>query len=223
MKIAVLGGSFNPFHIGHALLAETVIKQLHYDKVLLVPSFLSPHKFNTKIKVTPIQRLEMIQKFCQNEGKDFCIAEDCEILREGISYTYETLEYLTKKFQKELKDSNSKLAFIMGSEVAAEFSKWKNPQRIAELADLIITHRYPEVNTIENTMYKNAPSGTYKGDFNQPFNQKAFGFDCIYLENPLLPVSSTKIRACIKENLAFKYLLPNSIYEYIVENNLYND
>lgn len=222
MKIAVLGGSFNPFHVGHAMLAETVVKELHYDKVLLVPTFIPPHKTmtNTAGSVTANQRLSMIQRFCDSIPEGFFVAEDCEIKREGVSYTCDTLKYICEKYKHDL---DGKPAFILGDEIASEFHKWKNPDEIVKLADLIITHRYPEVSTLEKSLYKNTPSGDYKGDFKVQFDKEKFGYPCIYLENPVLPVSSTEIRSRVKEGRSFRYLVPSAVYDYIVENNLYQD
>lgn len=219
MKIAVLGGSFNPLHNGHAMLAETVIKELHYDRVLFVPTFIPPHKIvETASEVKPEQRLQMIQDFCDSEKNGYFIAEDCEIKREGVSYTCDTLQYIQEKYKNQLE---GKLAFILGDEIASEFSKWKNPQKIIELADLIITHRYPEASVIEENLYKNKPAGDYKGDFKVQFNIKDFKYPCIYLEKPLLPVSSTEIRKRVKGGKSYKYLVPQAVFDFIEKNNLY--
>lgn len=222
MKIAVLGGSFNPFHIGHAMLADTVIKELHYDKVLIVPAFKAPHKNSCDgIKsVTPEQRFSMVKAFCDSQENPIFVAEDCEIKREGISYTCDTLEFLTQKYKDQL---DGKLAFIMGDEVAAEFEKWKNPDKVAFYADFIITHRYPEASVIENRIHTNQPSLNYKGDFKVQFNKDDFKYPFVYLKDPLMPVSSTEIRNRIREGKSFKYLVPSAIYEYIVKHGIYRE
>ena len=136
MKVAVFGGTFNPLHVGHAMLADTIVKELGYDKVLFVPTFVPPHKDASKI-VDAKHRMAMISRFCESEGDGHFELESCEIDRGGISYTSDTLEFLTKKYEGKL---SSKLAFVMGDEVAAEFHKWRNPQRISELADLLNAH-----------------------------------------------------------------------------------
>ena len=93
MKVAVFGGTFNPIHIGHAMLADTIIKELGYDKVLFVPTFVPPHKDASKI-VDAKHRMEMISRFCQSEGNCHFELESCEVDRGGVSYTSDTLEYL---------------------------------------------------------------------------------------------------------------------------------
>ncbi|MCQ2591970.1 MAG: nicotinate (nicotinamide) nucleotide adenylyltransferase [Treponema sp.] len=217
MKIAVLGGSFNPFHIGHAMLADRLVDELHYDKVLIVPACNPPHK-KLSAQIDAEHRLAMIQAFCESEKRGCFIPESCEIDRGGTSYTCDTLEHLTQKYKDKLE---GKLAFVMGDEVAAEFHKWKNPEKVSELADLIITRRYPEINILKETQFHNNPSGSYNGDFKEAFDLNAFKYPCIYLEEPLLPVSSTEIRTRIAENKSFKYLVPGAVYDYILNHKLY--
>ena len=218
MKLAVFGGTFNPLHIGHAMLADTIITELGYDKILFVPSFITPHKKYTG-NVTSEQRLEMVRTFCASEGNGHFETETCEFDRGGVSYTSDTLEYLTSKYKDQL---DGKLAFVMGDEVAAEFDKWKNPEKVSALADLIIVHRYPDIGAIEQTLYKNTPSGDYKGDFAVQFDPDTFKYPHIYIENPMLPVSSTDIRGRISEGKSFRYLVPPAVYEYIKARGLYS-
>lgn len=217
MKIAVFGGSFNPVHIGHAMLADTIIKELGYDKVLFVPAYMPPHKTIAN-RDSAEDRLKMIELFCQAEGNGHFEAEPCEIERGGVSYTCDTLAYLTEKYKDKLE---GKLSFIMGDEVAADFKKWKNPDKIAELADFIITHRYPDVAALESSLFDNIPKGEYQRDFKVRFNIETFGYPCTYLEKPLLPVSSTEVRTRVAENLSYRYLVPKVVYDYIEEKGLY--
>ena len=219
MKIAVFGGTFNPLHIGHAMLADTIITELGYDKILFVPTFITPHKKYSG-NVTSDQRLEMVRAFCQSEGSGHFEVDTCEFDRGGVSYTSDTLEFLTQKYKDQLE---GKLAFVMGDEVAAEFDKWRNPEKVSALADLIIVHRYPDIGAIEQTLYKNTPSGDYKGDFAVKFDRDTFKYPHIYIENPMLPVSSTDIRGRISEGKSFRYLVPPAVYDYIRDHGLYND
>ena len=217
MKVAVFGGTFNPLHVGHAMLADTIVRELGYDKVLFVPTYAPPHKEISKI-IDAKHRMKMISCFCSSEGDGHFELEPCEVERGGISYTSDTLEYLTKKYEGKL---TKKLAFVMGDEVAAEFSKWRNPEKVSELADLIIVHRYPDVKAMESSLYENKPTGDYKGDFSVKFDLKSFGYPCIYLDSPMLPVSSTDIRRRISEGKSFRYLVPPAVFNYIKEKGLY--
>lgn len=217
MRIAVFGGSFNPLHNGHAMLADTIIKELHYDKVLFVPTFIPPHKIVNE-SIAAEHRLGMIKAFCHSVSDNVFVAEDCEIRRGGVSYTFDTLTFLAEKYKNLL---DGKLSFVMGDEVAAEFHKWKNPDGIAQIADFIITHRYPDAGVLESKLVKNIPGKDYAGDFKARFDEKKFGYPCLYLKEPMLPVSSTQIRGRILENRSFKYLIPPAVYDYIKEHKLY--
>lgn len=220
MKIAVLGGSFNPLHIGHAMLADTIIRELHYDKVLFVPTCIPPHK-EIAGAIPAQKRLEMVKVFCESEKSNHFDVEDCEINRGGVSYTFDTLKYICEKYKDEIE---GKPALLMGEEIAAEFHKWKNPDLIVQLADLIIVPRYPDyfgIGTANSNFAKNKPIGNYKGDFNSRFDIKSFRYPCKLLEIPMLPVSSTEIRGRIASEKSFKYLVPPSVFEYIEKNRLY--
>lgn len=219
MKIAIFGGTFNPLHIGHVMLADQVIKELCYDKVIFVPSNIPPHKKNENL-VDAVHRFNMIKSFCNKdkENKKHFIVEDCEIKRGGVSYTIDTLLYLEEKYKNQ---KDEKFGFIMGDEVASEFHKWKAPEKIASKVDFIITHRYQEDKNLFSEGEKNEPLQNYKGDFNTSFETSTFPYNHIYLSEPLLPVSSTTIRSKIKNGKSFKYLVPKSVYEYIIKKGLY--
>lgn len=221
MKIAVLGGSFNPLHIGHAMLADSVIHDLGFQKVLFVPTCIPPHKIIDKT-VSDIQRFEMVKAFCDDanqKGLGVFEAEDCEIVRKGISYTSDTLDYLTKKYKKELE--GQKLYFIMGEEVASQFYKWHEPEKVASLADFLIARRHPDNNGVVTEGFENKTSGDYKKDYSDDSYLKNFPYNHTFLENPIFPVSSTEIRSRIYGGKAFRYLVPEKIYSYIVEKKLY--
>lgn len=221
MKIAVLGGSFNPVHIGHAMLADVVLHECCFDKVLFVPTFIPPHK-QMDSSVSAEQRLEMVRAFCRSsacDGNQKFFAEDCEILRGGTSYTVDTLSYLSEKYRNEL--AGEKLSFVMGQEVAAQFYKWKNPERISELADILIAARKPDSNSVETKNHRNKPSGNYSADYEDESYLEKFPYRHSFVENPVFPVSSTEIRARIAAGKSWRYLVPEAVFQYIISNNLY--
>lgn len=218
MKIALLGGTFNPLHIGHCMLADTAVNELGYDKVLFVPTYIPPHKqLNTK--VTPEERFEMIKVFCDSAatgGKRQFEPEDCEIQRGGVSYTYDTLKYVYERYSLD-----EKPAFIMGQEVAAQFDKWHNASDVAKMADIIIARRHPDNNGIEVKGFENSPSGDYAEDYADQSLLENFPYDYKLLENPVFPVSSTEIRSRIAGGKSFRYLVPEAVFRYICDKRLY--
>lgn len=215
MKIAILGGSFNPIHIGHCMLAESVIKDLGYDKVLFVPTNLPPHKMLNNAPSAQ-ERFNMVKAFCDTNSR--FDAESCEIDRGGVSYTFDTLQFVLKKYASCL---TGKIGLIMGQEVAAEFDKWHNCEEIIKISDLIIAKRYQSNNFIDTKMFENGKRSSYTGEFVDDSVFDNFPYDYTLLENPVLPISSTEIRARIALGKSWQYLVPGEVFRYINLNNLY--
>ncbi|TFG84498.1 MAG: nicotinate (nicotinamide) nucleotide adenylyltransferase [Spirochaetales bacterium] len=133
MKLLVLGGSFNPVHIGHLILAEEVAVQFGYDRVLLVPAFAPPHKALVE-DPGPEERLAMLSLAV---AKDPLFAiDDSEIRRGGPSYTIDTLAKIACDSALE-----GKPALVIGDDLADGFSSWRRPEEILRLADLIVARR----------------------------------------------------------------------------------
>ena len=215
MRIAILGGSFNPIHLGHALLADTVKIDLGYDKIIFVPAGNPPHK-KLNGSVSCEERFNMVKNFC--DSTDCFCAEPFEIQKSGLSYTYDTVKFILEKYSSSL---DGKPGLIMGEEVACEFHKWHKASQIASLTDLIIARRHPDNNGINIAEFKNQNIGGYEGGFSSFDFEKDFAFPFIMLENPLLPVSSTEIRARISQGKSFRYLVPPEVYLYIKQKGLY--
>jgi len=133
MRIGILGGTFDPIHIGHLVLAEEVRRFLKLDKIIFIPTYLPPHK-SRKGMVSENHRLEMV-KLAISEHPNF-IVSDLEIKRKGRSYTVITLEELKREFPLSVK-----LFLIVGSDALKELPKWKNFLQILELAKIIIAKR----------------------------------------------------------------------------------
>lgn len=133
MKIALLGGTFNPLHKGHINLADLVRKEFSYDKILFVPSFTPAHK-EVAGNVSAEERLHMLK--ISLESLDWALYSDCEIRRKGVSYTVDTLKYVKSHYSLE-----GKPGLIIGDDLAVGFHSWRNTGRILDMADLIIAHR----------------------------------------------------------------------------------
>jgi len=136
MKLAMLGGTFNPLHNGHINLARVVREEFRYDKILFVPSFIPAHK-EISGKVRAEERLEMLR--LSLEPYEWAEYSDCEIRRKGVSYTVDTLQYLYGNYELE-----GKPGLIIGDDLAERFLEWRSTDRIFEMADLIVAHRLYE-------------------------------------------------------------------------------
>lgn len=220
MRIAILGGSFNPLHIGHAMLADTMVRELGYDKVLFIPTCIPPHKEITS-NISTDDRIGMVDAFCRSVPGGIFELETCEIDRGGVSYTIDTVKYIINKYKNILTD---KPALLMGEEIAAQFSKWKEPDAISILTDIIIVPRYPDIfgrKLEKENSFSNRPVGHFVNDFSVKFNKNTFNYPCRVLDIPIVPVSSTEIRGRIATGRSYKYLVPTAVFEYIEKETLY--
>lgn len=216
LKLAVLGGSFNPVHIGHMALADDVCSSLGYDRVLFVPAAVPPHKEMVP-GVSAEERLSMVQIACSTDSR--FVAESCEIERDGVSYTWDTVDYLEKKYASSLE---GKIGIILGSDLFAGFHLWKNAALLAKRCNLILARR-PEQSSFAKSA--NRALGEYaqlenSGDSFDISKEPLFS-EAAVLDNPLLPVSSTQIRNLALSGGGFKYLVPSGVFEYIIGGNLY--
>ena len=187
MRTAVIGGSFNPPHIGHLLLADEV-RHSGYERVLFIPSFVSAHKQGVS-RPSPDHRLRMTELAAEAAGAE---TDDCEIRRGGVSYTIDTVEDLLQRF-----DVTGKLGIVIGDDLLAGFYKWKQAAHLAETVDIVVAKRM----------------GNSDSDF---------GYPHVRLDNFVLPVSSTHVRELIQQKRAYKFLVPESVFQYIEENKLYS-
>lgn len=129
-SVGILGGSFNPIHIGHLILANWVLEEFSLDKIIFIPCYIQPLKSCLDF-AQPDDRLEMIKLAIFNNPK-FDVS-DFEIKRKRKSYTIDTLRYFKKIFEN--------LYFIIGADNLKEFHRWKEPDEILKIAKLIVVNR----------------------------------------------------------------------------------
>ena len=134
MKLAILGGSFNPVHLGHFFLADTVLSSLNYDRVVLVPAYCSPFKPDAGIEGGANDRMEMAAASIAGDSR--LTIDGCEITRGGVSYTADTVEDIILRYAPD-----GKPGLIIGDDLAGDFPKWKRSKDILEMADVIIARR----------------------------------------------------------------------------------
>ncbi|MGP1594922.1 MAG: nicotinate (nicotinamide) nucleotide adenylyltransferase [Treponema sp.] len=197
MKLAILGGSYNPLHIGHLMLADAAARQFGYDTVAFIPAFLSPFK-KAHCGCTAEDRITMITGALADAAGFYC--ETCEIERGGLSYTYDTLQFLYKKYT----NIEGKIGLILGDDLLTDFHKWKNAELIPDYADLLIGTRCEAAYRVKEWC-----TGL--------FGEKNYSL----IENAYLPISSTQIRTAIAEKKAWRYLVPPFVYGYIKTHALY--
>jgi len=196
--IGVFGGSFNPIHIGHLIIAEFVREQFHLEKVLFVPAKNPPHK-NSVDDNTSQHRYNMVQIAIKNNP--FFEASSIELNRKGISYTSDTLH--------ELKDiyPDKKLYFICGADSIINLITWHSIGSIFACADMIVVKR-PDVNETEVKNMSRWLTDQYNASIH-------------FCDMPNIEISSTMIRKRIKDGLSVRYMVPEGVEHYIHLHRLY--
>jgi nicotinate-nucleotide adenylyltransferase len=133
VKLALLGGSFNPVHLGHLHLADTALSFLGYDRIILVPAFTSPFKPGAQ-DVSPPDRLDILAASIPGDPR--IAIDDCEIRRGGVSYTIDTIADIKRRY-----NPAGKPGLIIGDDLERTFSQWRRAADIAAETDIIIAHR----------------------------------------------------------------------------------
>jgi nicotinate-nucleotide adenylyltransferase len=189
----MLGGSFDPVHIGHLFIAEEARVNLGYERIIFVPAYQPPHK-DGRPEADDQARLAML-RFAIAGRDDFEI-ETYEIDRGGVSYTIDTVGYLESRLPV-----TGKLGMIIGDDLVDDFHTWKNAEELKERVDIVVATR--QIESADRPVAGSAPSQSAR------------------IDNSPLPVSSSEIRMRVREGRAFRYLVPERVHDYIVENGLY--
>ena len=199
-NIGIYGGSFNPVHLAHEIFAKQFIIQYDLDKLFIIPTYISPFKSDVALdSEMNNHRIEMLRIAFKNDYK--IIIDDYEIKKEGISYTFETINYFKQKFQ------DSKLYMLIGEDNAINFDKWKNWEYILQNVNLVIMSRI-SINEQIVEKIENLP------------HFKNYKLNFLYCSN--YDISSTQIRYRIKNKKSISGLLNEEIANYISANNLYD-
>lgn len=187
-KIGLLGGTFDPIHYGHLLIAEKAREEFGLSYILFIPSGIPPHK--KKVYASALHRKNMVEiAISDNPYFKLC---DIEIKKNKICYTYETV--------KELKKENPSAQFylIVGEDSFYDFPNWYKSKELLEEIEVLVAPRSENLEI--------------SPDFKVSFK---------IIHCPFLNISSTYIRNCIFEKKSVKYLLPDSVIEYIKKEGLY--
>jgi nicotinate-nucleotide adenylyltransferase len=191
LRIGVLGGTFDPPHVGHLLAAVDAFESLELDRLILVPAATQPLKTSTPAVASAHERLEMVRLAVGDDAR-FEVSE-VEIERGGLSYTVDTLESLTAK------PSADELFLILGADTLATFGRWKSPERVRELAQLAVLTR----DESEAASSVGAVPGVTR------------------VSTRRIDVSSSEIRRRIGEGRSIRGFVAESVERYISAANLY--
>lgn len=198
-RIGIMGGTFNPIHIGHLIAANEVREKFGLDKVLFIPTGMPPHKPDSEV-IDPERRFMMV-KLAVGSNAAF-EASRIEIDREGCTYTVNTLLEL-----REMYDSETSFFFIIGADVVPELTTWREFEKVFGLCEFIAVLR----------------PGCSESGFIDGIRQlrEKWGAMIHPVQSRLIGVSSTEIRDRVMKGASIKYLVPEAVENYIRENGLY--
>lgn len=197
-KIGIMGGTFNPIHLGHLILAEQAYEQVGLDQVMFMPSKNPPHKPKPE-EISEQQRVDMISLAIK--GNPHFTISTMELDREGMTYTADTLMLLTKEQQ------DTKYFFIIGADSLFYIHKWKEPQVIFQLCTIIASGR----DHVEREKMQQHAS----------WLKEEYNADIILINMPTIEVSSASIRDKVALKQSIRYYLPDPVHDYIIANHLY--
>lgn len=195
MKIGVYGGSFNPPHNGHLMLAKELSARLGLDKLIIIPSNISPQKENNG-NIDPLHRIEMCKRLFADAV--FTVS-DCEIKRGGRSFTVDTLTYLKNEYK------DAEFFLFMGSDMLMSFHTWYRFRDILSMCTVCAISREDEGYTLRMREYA----------------KEQLGDNILIFDVKTFQVSSSEIRDNIRNGQSNAGLLDADIIEYIKENGLY--
>lgn len=197
-EICLMGGTFDPIHYGHLVVAEEVRQRFNLAKVVFIPAGQPPHKTD-KVILDAQHRVNMTRLAIASNP--YFEISTIEVERQGLSYTVDTIEQLRRSFQVE------NIYFITGADAILEILTWKDTERLLDMTYLIAATRPGyALNHLAETL----------GSLPAPFMKRI-----LPLEVPALAISSSDIRKRVREGRSIKYLLPESVETYIHQNNIY--
>jgi nicotinate-nucleotide adenylyltransferase len=198
MRLGIYGGTFDPIHYGHLLLAERCREELQLDEVWFIPAGVSPHKVGKPLSPGKA-RVQMVE-FAVSGFPEFRVSK-LELERTGPSYTVQTLEQLRAA------DPSRELFLLMGADSVAELATWREPQRILELAQVVAVNRAgepPDLSSIEPLC-------------------REVGRPIRVVEMPAVDFSASEIRERVAEGRSIRFLTPRPVEMFIRQNKLYQN
>ena len=197
-KVGIMGGTFNPIHNGHLLIAESAYEQLGLDEVRFIPTGRSPHKQGQQI-LDSAERMHMVELAIADNPA--FVVDDREVRSDRLSYSYLTLEQMHAVYPE------YKLYFIMGGDSLRDFKTWYQPQRICQCAALVAAIR--DACDLEHLQM-------YADELHE-----LYGADVYLLHTPNLSVTSSELRERAAKGRSIRYQVPDVVRDYILEKQLY--
>ena len=199
MRVGVFGGTFDPVHYGHLLLAECCREQARLDQVWFLPAAVPPHKQQRQL-APAAQRIEMLELGISGHSAFSVSSHEAD--RGGVNYTVDTLS----RFKAE--DAQRELFFLMGADSLADLPNWKDPGRLCEIAMPLVVAR-PDQKLDWETLATLVP------------RERLAEIRRQQVQMPLVDLSSSEIRRRVQERLSIRYRTPRAVEKYIETHGLY--
>jgi nicotinate-nucleotide adenylyltransferase len=195
-RVGILGGTFNPPHLGHLICAQEALSQLGLDVVVLMPVSSPPHKALDD-EPGPRHRLELCRRATRDDPR--LEVSDLEVARGGVSYTVDTLAELHER------EPGSELTWIAGGDMAASLTAWREPERVLALAGFAVAER----------------EGAARAEIERVVEGLGGSRGVRFFDMPRIDISSSLIRRRVVAGLPIRYLVPDAVAEYVHHHGLY--
>ncbi|MBN1584602.1 MAG: nicotinate-nucleotide adenylyltransferase [Anaerolineae bacterium] len=197
LRIGIIGGTFDPIHIGHLIIADQVCMRLGLSRMVFVPAGLPPHKLDQPV-TDPEQRLDMV-KLAIADNPHFCVSR-MDLDRFGPSYTVDTIRLFLDAW-----GANTEIYFLMGSDSLAELVTWRQPDRLMRLCRIVAVGR-PGYEVDLKELDRLLPGAALLVRL---------------IDMPTLDISSTDIKRYVGNNQSIRYMVPRVVETYIYDHGLY--
>ncbi len=218
-RVGVFGGSFNPIHLGHLLLADEILELLGLDQILFVPASEPPHK--PAGGLAPARDRYAMTELAVRGNPRFAISE-LELRRPGPSYTVDTLEALRGEA-----GPAAEFYLLIGSETFLDLLSWKDPQRLARVARLVVVPRAgssfdPDGVQALKVLREIGQERWIRVHPSRPFVESS-GKGVLLVAATSLSISSSELRRRAREGRSLAYRVPDAVRQYILEHRLYRE
>ncbi len=195
-RLGLFGGTFNPPHLGHLILAETALEDLKLDRVFFVPAGNPPHKTNRPLAPAE-HRLAMVQ--LATHGNDRFVVSSVDMDRPGPHYTNDMVKIFQDFYP------NADIYFLMGSDSLRDLLSWRQPDQLIQMARLVVMQR-PEIYPDLSTLTRELPG----------LLERVY-----FLNAPEIEISSSDIVKMLKQGISVRYRVPQAVLRYLTEYKLY--
>lgn len=213
MKWGLLGGTFDPIHMGHLRCAEEILEMFDLNRIIFVPASRPPHKLGAEI--TPFFHREQMVRLAIEDNPSFSFS-DVENQREGKSYSVETIEYFLSRYLKDLE-----LYFILGQDAFHAIQTWRDWNRLLLLCHMVVMTRPGYENRGLATILPEDFASRFTYEEELDGYRGPTGHMIYFREVTFLDIASSNIRQRAKASQSIAYLVPDTVRRYIVKNELY--